>query len=237
MFDQTWPLCPCQTWPQAQNLDLSNVTPVKIFELMFQSPENSVSQDDGHQNGKSFFFFFSLRMVFGSNALWTSCSRQPCWTLQPGDDRSLVSHLLYRGSHLLILLLPHSCWNGGVVPPLRPLFLFDLRLGECHHCCQLRSAFPAGHQRASSSLGPNGQPSALPALHGTSGHIPTAWWCGPAHRSATPTAAAHLGASVSSSGLGADHHRTRLCCCCCVCGCTDNRRRSGGRGSACASGQ
>ncbi|KAM9851450.1 metal regulatory transcription factor 1 [Aulostomus maculatus] len=30
----------------AQNLDLNNVTPVKIFELMFQSPENSVSQDD-----------------------------------------------------------------------------------------------------------------------------------------------------------------------------------------------
>ncbi|XP_061675244.1 metal regulatory transcription factor 1 isoform X2 [Syngnathoides biaculeatus] len=30
----------------AQNLDLNNVTPVKIFELMFQSPENSVSQDE-----------------------------------------------------------------------------------------------------------------------------------------------------------------------------------------------
>ncbi|KAF7647307.1 hypothetical protein LDENG_00174360, partial [Lucifuga dentata] len=35
----------------AQNLDISNVTPVKIFELMFQSPENSVSQDDAHPNG------------------------------------------------------------------------------------------------------------------------------------------------------------------------------------------
>lgn len=34
----------------AQNLDLSSVTPVKIFELMFQSPENSVSQDDAHPN-------------------------------------------------------------------------------------------------------------------------------------------------------------------------------------------
>ncbi|XP_039973138.1 metal regulatory transcription factor 1 [Xiphias gladius] len=34
----------------AQNLDLNNVTPVKIFELMFQSPENSVSQDDAHHN-------------------------------------------------------------------------------------------------------------------------------------------------------------------------------------------
>lgn len=37
---------------QAQNLDLNNVTPVKIFELMFQSPENSVSQDDAHPSGK-----------------------------------------------------------------------------------------------------------------------------------------------------------------------------------------
>ncbi|KAK5623325.1 hypothetical protein CRENBAI_015924 [Crenichthys baileyi] len=34
----------------AQNLDLSNVTPIKIFELMFQSPENSISQDDPHPN-------------------------------------------------------------------------------------------------------------------------------------------------------------------------------------------
>ncbi|XP_053183921.1 metal regulatory transcription factor 1 [Scomber japonicus] len=34
----------------AQNLDLNNVTPVKIFELMFQSPENSISQDDAHPN-------------------------------------------------------------------------------------------------------------------------------------------------------------------------------------------
>ncbi|KAM9309557.1 metal regulatory transcription factor 1 isoform 2-T2 [Pholidichthys leucotaenia] len=34
----------------AQNLDLNNVTPVKIFELMFQSPENSISQDGPHPN-------------------------------------------------------------------------------------------------------------------------------------------------------------------------------------------
>ncbi|XP_074509220.1 metal regulatory transcription factor 1 isoform X2 [Sebastes fasciatus] len=34
----------------AQHLDLSSVTPVKIFELMFQSPENSISQDDAHPN-------------------------------------------------------------------------------------------------------------------------------------------------------------------------------------------
>lgn len=32
----------------AQNLDFNNATPVKIFELMFQSPENSVSQDDAN---------------------------------------------------------------------------------------------------------------------------------------------------------------------------------------------
>ncbi|KAL0984738.1 hypothetical protein UPYG_G00146070 [Umbra pygmaea] len=32
----------------SQNLDLNSVTPVRIFELMFQSPENSVSQDDTH---------------------------------------------------------------------------------------------------------------------------------------------------------------------------------------------
>ncbi|XP_035288103.1 metal regulatory transcription factor 1 [Anguilla anguilla] len=30
----------------SQGLDLNNVTPVRIFELMFQSPENSVSQDE-----------------------------------------------------------------------------------------------------------------------------------------------------------------------------------------------
>lgn len=33
-------------------MDLCNATPVKIFELMFQSPENSVSQDDAHPNGQ-----------------------------------------------------------------------------------------------------------------------------------------------------------------------------------------
>ncbi|XP_041648790.1 metal regulatory transcription factor 1 [Cheilinus undulatus] len=43
----------------AQNLDLNNVTPVKIFELMFQSPENSVSQDDAHPN-ESLAEHFSL---------------------------------------------------------------------------------------------------------------------------------------------------------------------------------
>ncbi|XP_029957865.1 metal regulatory transcription factor 1 [Salarias fasciatus] len=43
----------------AQNLDLHNVTPVKIFELMFQSPENSVSQDDAHPS-ESLVESFSL---------------------------------------------------------------------------------------------------------------------------------------------------------------------------------
>ncbi|XP_017330785.1 metal regulatory transcription factor 1 isoform X1 [Ictalurus punctatus] len=32
----------------SQNLDLNNITPVKIFELMLQSPEDNVSQDDPH---------------------------------------------------------------------------------------------------------------------------------------------------------------------------------------------
>ncbi|XP_034029950.1 metal regulatory transcription factor 1 [Thalassophryne amazonica] len=36
--------------PNGQNFVISSATPVKIFELMFQSPENSVSQDGGHPN-------------------------------------------------------------------------------------------------------------------------------------------------------------------------------------------
>ncbi|KAI9524029.1 hypothetical protein NQZ68_020990 [Dissostichus eleginoides] len=44
------------------HLDLNNVTPVKIFELMFQSPENSVSQDDAHQH-ESLIESFSLEMT------------------------------------------------------------------------------------------------------------------------------------------------------------------------------
>ncbi|KAF7708708.1 metal regulatory transcription factor 1 [Silurus meridionalis] len=32
----------------SQNLDLNNITPVKIFELMLQSPDNNASQDDPH---------------------------------------------------------------------------------------------------------------------------------------------------------------------------------------------
>lgn len=38
---------------QSQNLDLNNITPVKIFELMLQSPENNISQDDPHSSGKN----------------------------------------------------------------------------------------------------------------------------------------------------------------------------------------
>lgn len=37
---------------EAQDLDLNNMTPVKIFERMFQSPENSLSQDDAHPSGQ-----------------------------------------------------------------------------------------------------------------------------------------------------------------------------------------
>ncbi|XP_015230783.1 PREDICTED: metal regulatory transcription factor 1 [Cyprinodon variegatus] len=38
----------------AQNSDLNNATPIKIFELMFQSPENSISQDDPHSISETF---------------------------------------------------------------------------------------------------------------------------------------------------------------------------------------
>lgn len=37
---------------EAQDLDLNNMTPVKIFERMFQSPENSLSQDDAQPSGQ-----------------------------------------------------------------------------------------------------------------------------------------------------------------------------------------
>ncbi|XP_068615071.1 metal regulatory transcription factor 1 [Brachionichthys hirsutus] len=62
----------------AQNLDLNNVTPVKIFELMFQSPENSVSQDDARPNE-------SLAEPFGLET-----STQPVVT----DALSLISFSL-----------------------------------------------------------------------------------------------------------------------------------------------
>lgn len=62
----------------AQNLDLCNVTPVKIFELMFQSPENSVSQDEAHPTE-------SLAEAFGLKT-----STQPVVT----DASSLISFSL-----------------------------------------------------------------------------------------------------------------------------------------------
>uniref|UniRef100_A0A9J7XBF4 Metal regulatory transcription factor 1 n=2 Tax=Cyprinus carpio TaxID=7962 RepID=A0A9J7XBF4_CYPCA len=39
---------------QSQGLDLNSVTPIRIFELMFQSPENSVSPDDPKPTAESF---------------------------------------------------------------------------------------------------------------------------------------------------------------------------------------
>ncbi|GAA6103020.1 metal regulatory transcription factor 1 isoform X1 [Tachysurus ichikawai] len=39
-----------ENFNNCQNLDLNNITPVKIFELMLQSPENNVSQDDPHSS-------------------------------------------------------------------------------------------------------------------------------------------------------------------------------------------
>ncbi|XP_049586341.2 metal regulatory transcription factor 1 [Syngnathus scovelli] len=70
----------------AQNLDLNNVTPVKIFELMFQSPENSVSQDEA-QPSESLPERFGLETPTPpavteassliSFSLTTACSRPP----------------------------------------------------------------------------------------------------------------------------------------------------------------
>ncbi|KAM6910018.1 metal regulatory transcription factor 1 [Xenentodon cancila] len=60
----------------AQNLDLNNVTPVKIFELMFQSPDNSISQDDAQPN-ENLVEPFSLE-----------CSAQPGGT----DASSIISY-------------------------------------------------------------------------------------------------------------------------------------------------
>lgn len=89
---------------QAQNLDLSNVTPVKIFELMFQSPENSVSQDDAHPNGKSvsqsailnyISCFCPLRVLFpSSESLAEAFSLET--SIQPGmtDASSLITFSL-----------------------------------------------------------------------------------------------------------------------------------------------
>ncbi|XP_078108564.1 metal regulatory transcription factor 1 isoform X1 [Sander vitreus] len=61
----------------AHNLDLSNV---KIFELMFQSPENSVSQDDAHPNeslAESFSLETSTRSVVTDGSSLISFSLHP----------------------------------------------------------------------------------------------------------------------------------------------------------------
>ena len=48
---------------QCHSLDLNSVTPVRIFELMFQSPDNSVSQDDVQPTGKCLSRQISLQSV------------------------------------------------------------------------------------------------------------------------------------------------------------------------------
>lgn len=53
-------------------MDLNNVTPVKIFELMFQSPENSVSQDDAHPHGQYISKPVSLNYITCSCSLMES---------------------------------------------------------------------------------------------------------------------------------------------------------------------
>ncbi|XP_032374830.1 metal regulatory transcription factor 1 isoform X2 [Etheostoma spectabile] len=61
----------------AHNLDLSNV---KIFELMFQSPENSVSQDDANPNeslAESFSLETSTRSVMPDGSSLISFSLHP----------------------------------------------------------------------------------------------------------------------------------------------------------------
>lgn len=65
---------------QAQNLNLNNVTPVKIFELMFQSPENSVSQDDAHLSGQyiSKLSFLILVAYFVISPIVLFFLREPC---------------------------------------------------------------------------------------------------------------------------------------------------------------
>ncbi|XP_015204282.1 metal regulatory transcription factor 1 [Lepisosteus oculatus] len=54
----------------SQGLDLNSVTPVRVFELMFQSPENSVSQDDAHPND-------ALAETFSSESAPASTAQPP----------------------------------------------------------------------------------------------------------------------------------------------------------------
>ncbi|KAF0045950.1 hypothetical protein F2P81_002479 [Scophthalmus maximus] len=73
----------------AQNLDLNNVTPVKIFELMFQSPENSVSQDDCHHN-ESLAKPFSRETSAQSGV--TDASTLISFTVNPTSSSCCSSH-------------------------------------------------------------------------------------------------------------------------------------------------
>ncbi|KAM4600795.1 metal regulatory transcription factor 1 [Polymixia lowei] len=83
----------------AQNLDLNNVTPVKIFELMFQSPENSVSQDDAHPNG-NFVESFSLETTVQPGV--TDASPLLSFSLNPASSPpcSHAAPVLETPSHL-----------------------------------------------------------------------------------------------------------------------------------------
>ncbi|KAK3551625.1 hypothetical protein QTP70_020834 [Hemibagrus guttatus] len=54
-----------ESFNNSQNLDLNNITPVKIFELMLQSPENNASQDDPHSSGKCLSNRNNLVEAFG----------------------------------------------------------------------------------------------------------------------------------------------------------------------------
>ncbi|KAM9724065.1 metal regulatory transcription factor 1 isoform 1-T1 [Menidia menidia] len=72
----------------AQNLDLNNVTPVKIFELMFQSLEDSVSQDDANPN-ESLAESFSLETSTQRGV--TDCSSIISFSITPTSS-SPCSH-------------------------------------------------------------------------------------------------------------------------------------------------
>nr|XP_057909174.1 metal regulatory transcription factor 1 [Doryrhamphus excisus] len=73
----------------AQNLDLNNVTPVKIFELMFQSPENSVSQDEVQPN-ESLTESFALDTPTPPRV--TEASSLISFSLNPASSSSSCSH-------------------------------------------------------------------------------------------------------------------------------------------------
>ncbi|XP_061770974.1 metal regulatory transcription factor 1 isoform X2 [Nerophis ophidion] len=69
----------------AQNSHLSNVTPMKIFELMFQSPENSVSQDESQPNE-------SLAERLDTPTPVTEASSLISFSLNPASSSTSCSH-------------------------------------------------------------------------------------------------------------------------------------------------